>query len=120
METVNKSLLHQIVDVIESEKPDLLFDYFAIHSQCCDVLDNIREESDKITNGHSKTYMSRGDHLNYVVGFIFALAAGQFSIGNAPERESSNVLLDNAAETMKTWIEKGHRDVETRFNLLRG
>jgi hypothetical protein len=31
--TTNKSLLEKIVDVIESEKPDLLFDYFAIHRQ---------------------------------------------------------------------------------------
>ncbi|KAL8815125.1 MAG: hypothetical protein Q9223_005709 [Gallowayella weberi] len=97
-------LINSLAAAIAMEIPNLEFDYFAMHNQCRELLVRLQTDLEKVTGPElTKKYMSQGRHnIAFVVGFVFASAAGKKGI--VTTTVPSTRLMEIAAETFKQWL----------------
>ena len=106
---MRQPLVHSLAAAVEVEIPELVFDYFAIHKLCREVLLRLLAEDEKLKGSEfTRKYrqLKEEQQLAFVVGLVFSTAAGKKNIF-VSNTESSTFLLETASETFNQWLSEG-------------
>jgi hypothetical protein len=104
------SLTHWLAATIEAEIPNLPFDYFTMHGLCWALMLRLKDPFDTATGAaFTKQWSAQKHNLPFVVGFVFATAAGRQNITQLAVPTDRLLML--ATETMERFLEEGNGEV---------
>ena len=117
--------LEDLANALNAESPELSVDYLRMHRFCWMLLRKVNEVcKPQLVEMGGAGYLEKENQLPFVVGYIFMAATQTGRVANVllPKRDNFQVssrLLAKAAEQIKTMIETGAGEIESRFLAMR-
>ncbi|KAF4483427.1 hypothetical protein FAGAP_11816 [Fusarium agapanthi] len=99
--------IEQVAQVVNEQIPRIAFNYFTMHTVAWSLLTDLKRAFSYAIGPEFLHYVPNENLLPYVVGYVFATAAGRGGLDVRQQREGNERLFDTAGDVLLEFLNKG-------------